>query len=258
MKPLFGRPGGKKTLLKRLLLLVPEHRIYVEPFAGSAGLLFAKPPSRFEIVNDTDLEVLNFFRVVKHRPAELAELARNECVHAERFKELRSCPPQDECHRALRFAYLTWFSFGSRQQHFQSMGPASAKSQTMAVRRDLSLVKDLFEAASARLHRVLIERRDFADCIRRWDSRHTFFYLDPPYVGTTGQKGVYESLTPERHVALAATASSSGRSTVASSSRPSLLPPPWRTPPRRAAPDAGSRLRKCVQAGLHCSSTRRQ
>ena len=94
MKALFGRPGGKKTLLKRLLALIPKHRIYVEPFAGSAGLLFAKSPSRFEILNDTDLEVLNFFRVVKHRPAELAELARNECVHAERFEELRLCPPR--------------------------------------------------------------------------------------------------------------------------------------------------------------------
>jgi len=94
MNPLFGRPGGKKTLVKRLLLLVPEHGIYVEAFAGSCALLFAKPPSRFEILNDTDLEVLNFFRVVKHRPAELAELARNECVHAERFKELLFCPPR--------------------------------------------------------------------------------------------------------------------------------------------------------------------
>jgi len=74
----------------------------------------------------------------------------------------------------------------------------------MATRRDLSLIKDLFETASARLHRVLIECRDFVDCIRRWDSRKTFFYLDPPYVGTTGQNGVYQPLSMERHVELAA------------------------------------------------------
>ncbi len=73
----------------------------------------------------------------------------------------------------------------------------------MAACRDLGLLKDLFNLASTRLHRVLIEQRDFADCIRRWDSRGTFFYLDPPYVGVRGHKGVYESLTQERHIELA-------------------------------------------------------
>jgi DNA adenine methylase len=45
----------------------------VEVFCGSAKLLFAKPPSRWEVINDVNDDLLNFFRVVKHRPSELAE-----------------------------------------------------------------------------------------------------------------------------------------------------------------------------------------
>lgn len=45
--------GGKFGLAKRIVELLPPHRVYIEPFAGSlAGslaVLFAKPPSTHEI-----------------------------------------------------------------------------------------------------------------------------------------------------------------------------------------------------------------
>jgi DNA adenine methylase len=207
-KPL-ARPGGKNTLVRRLLTLIPEHRIYVEPFAGTATLLFAKERSYWELLNDTDGEILNFFRVSKHRPAELAELFEQECVHAGRFAELRdNPPPHDECQRALRFAYLVWFSFGSRQQHFLSLTARSAATYVMPTRRALFEVRALLKNVAHRLNRVLLEQRDFADCITRYDSAETFYYLDPPYVGTKGQDTSYPSLSMERHAELAAILSS--------------------------------------------------
>lgn len=204
MRALFGRPGGKKVLLKRLLALIPRHEIYVEAFAGAAGLLFAKPPSHWEVLNDVDEEVLNFFRVAKHRPSDLAERFEQEVVHVGRFAELRtSTAPADEVDRALRFAYLTWFSFGSRQQHFAAAHAGHLNSISIPTRRSLAEVRELLNRAAARLAKVLVERRDFAGCFERWDSRHTFFYLDPPYVGTRGQQGVYNELSAERHAELA-------------------------------------------------------
>jgi DNA adenine methylase len=205
MRALFGRPGGKKVLLKRLLAAMPRHEIYVEPFAGAAGLLFAKPPSPWEVLNDVDAEVLNFFRVAKHRPSALAERFESEIVHAGRFRELRAADaPPDEVDRALRFAYLTWFSFGSRQQHFGSTKAAHFGSVGSPTRRSLDEVRALLVRAANRLSRVLIEERDFAVCLERWESRRTFFYLDPPYVGTHGQQGVYSELSVARHAELAA------------------------------------------------------
>jgi DNA adenine methylase len=171
-------PGGKQQLLKTLLPLIPAHRNYVEVFAGSAKLLFAKEPSPLEVLNDVNGDLINFFRVAKHRPAELAERFEQECVHAGRFRELRAeVPPNDEIDRALRFAYLSWYSFSGKGEHF-----ARASAMYPRIKRPLDTIRSLLEQTSARLARVLIEQRDFADVLDRYDHRDTFFYLDPPYI----------------------------------------------------------------------------
>ena len=61
--------GGKARLAGWIASLLPAHRTYVEPFCGSAAVLFAKRPSPTEILNDLDGAVVNFFRVLRERPA---------------------------------------------------------------------------------------------------------------------------------------------------------------------------------------------
>lgn len=177
----FAWPGGKRCLVKALLARIPEHNFYVEVFSGSAKLLFAKETSTSEVINDLNGDVANFFRVVKHRSAELAELLEQELVHPERFKELRGQDaPADELLRALRFVYLTWYSYGAKGEHFAA---ANFKEVIRgASRRPLDTVRELLTLTSERLRRVRIEQRDFAELIARFDSPGTFFYLDPPYV----------------------------------------------------------------------------
>jgi DNA adenine methylase len=178
----FGWPGGKKNLRKTLLQLIPAHDAYVEVFSGSAKLLFAKEPSQWEILNDVNDDLLNFFRVAKHRPAELAELLEAEIVSATRFKELRAAQGHaPELEQALRFIYLAWFSYGSKGEHFASTRIGQIGKRKHPVRKLLSCIRDLLARTAGRLRTVLIERRDFAECIRRYDSRKTFFYCDPPY-----------------------------------------------------------------------------
>ena len=178
---------------KTLLGLVPEHNIYAEVFAGSAKLLFAKEPAGLEVMNDLNGDVTNFFRVAKHRPAELAERFEVECIHAGRFRELRaSADEPGEIDRAMRFAYLAWFSFGGKGQHFASLSAKSPKAK-----RPLDRVRELLREVAARLARVLIEQRDFLEILARYDSSGTFFYLDPPYVAFQ-PNGRYEPLAPEQ------------------------------------------------------------
>jgi DNA adenine methylase len=181
----FAWPGGKRALKKTLLSLIPEHEIYVEVFAGSAKLLFAKPQSRCEVMNDLNGDVTNFFRVAKHRPAALAELFDHEVVHAERFKDLKhqKATTDDELQRALRFAYLAWYSYGAKGEHFASSN-AKGKLDTKGVKmkRSLDRVRELLDATATRLRNVLIEQRSFEQILERYDSPSTWFYLDPPYV----------------------------------------------------------------------------
>lgn len=190
-------PGGKRALVRRLLPLIPAHRNYVEVFAGSAKLLFAKESSKLEVLNDINGDLINFFRVAKHRPSHLAERMEQECIHAARFRDLIADPHrQCELDRAVRFAYLAWYSFGGKGLHF-----ARASAKNPEVKHPLDSVREVFERTSARLSRVLIEQRDFHEILNRYDHRDTFFYLDPPYIEYQ-PNGRYEPLSKERRATM--------------------------------------------------------
>jgi DNA adenine methylase len=194
MESPFGWPGGKRNLKRVLLAAIPEHQAYVEVFAGSAKLLFAKLPSPWEILNDINDDLVNFFRVAKHRPSELAERLEHDLIAAGRFTELKQDKPLgSEIERALRFAYLTWYSFGSKGEHFASLQIKHLAKAKAPVKRSLIRVRTLLADVAERLRNVLVENRDFADCIRRYDSPETFFYCDPPYT-EFGDNGRYKAL----------------------------------------------------------------
>src|SRR4051794_15717834 len=71
LKPPIPYFGGKARIAPWIVSLMPPHRVYVEPFAGSAAVLFAKARATHEILNDVDGEVVNFFRVLRERPEDL-------------------------------------------------------------------------------------------------------------------------------------------------------------------------------------------
>jgi DNA adenine methylase len=112
-------PGGKRNLIKRILPLIPEHRIYVEPFCGSAKLFFAKEPSKYEVISDTNGELINFFLVLKYRASALAEKLHSAIAHPHYFAKLKSENKiDDEVDRAFHFAYLNGLSFSGKGEHF--------------------------------------------------------------------------------------------------------------------------------------------
>ena len=63
--------GGKSRLAKTIIAKFPEHQCYVEVFAGGASVFFAKDPSKVEVLNDLDRELVTLYRAVKHHPEEL-------------------------------------------------------------------------------------------------------------------------------------------------------------------------------------------
>lgn len=57
--------GGKQSMLPLILTKVPPHRVYTEPFAGGAAVFWAKRPSKLEVLNDLNGEVVNFYQVLR-------------------------------------------------------------------------------------------------------------------------------------------------------------------------------------------------
>lgn len=162
---------------------------YVDVFGGSASILITKPPSIGEVFNDKSEELVNFFRVVKHRPAELAERAKF-WIHSRSLwgEKKAQIALRDEVARAFRFWVLLEDSFGGMGGTFGT-GREAARSVTHA--------RDYLEEIANRLRSAHIECLDFAACIKKYDAFETFFYCDPPYPGTKGGDKNYDQLSDQ-------------------------------------------------------------
>lgn len=72
MKAVMKYPGSKWSIAKWIISLFPEHHSYLEPFFGSGAVLFNKPRSNIETVNDLDGNVVNLFDWIRKDPERLA------------------------------------------------------------------------------------------------------------------------------------------------------------------------------------------
>lgn len=189
MHKLFAYPGGKWPIRNLVVSCFPKHTTYVDVFGGSAAILITKEPSDGEVFNDKNEHIVNFFRVVKHRPAELAERARHWIHSRLLWIETKDVPPPvDEMEKAFRFWVLLADSFGARGMHF-----GTSKEGIHSVTRARQYLNDVAE----RLASVHVESMDFLKVITVYDSKDTFFYCDPPYRGTKGGGSNYDLLSDE-------------------------------------------------------------
>ncbi|KFK92745.1 MULTISPECIES: DNA adenine methylase [unclassified Serratia (in: enterobacteria)] len=181
--PIVPWIGGKRRLAKHILPLFPKHTCYVEPFCGAAALYFLKAPSKTEVINDINGELVNLYRVVKHHLEEFVRQFKWALVSRQIYKWLQVTPEETltDIQRAARFYYLQKQAFGGKVAE-QTFGV----STTSAPRFNLLRIEEELSMAHLRLSRTLIEHMDWATCIRRYDRPHTLFYCDPPYWGTEG------------------------------------------------------------------------
>jgi DNA adenine methylase len=182
MKTPISYYGGKQTMLKHLLELMPEHTIYCEPFFGGGALFFAKPKSEVEIINDSNGEVINFFRVVKTRFSELQKEIKATLHSRELYKKAMVVYEHPEMFSDVKRAWAFWTL---TNQGFASMigswgfGKTNSKERAIAHKRE-----DFTVAYANRLKMAQIESNDALKVIARADSKDTFFYVDPPYIGS--------------------------------------------------------------------------
>lgn len=108
--------GGKSQLADRIIDRMPTHTTYCEVFAGAAWVLFKKPESKVEIINDINRELTNLYRVVKHHLAELVLQFRWMLVARDQFDDFMATPPEalTDIQRAARFFYLAKTAFGAK------------------------------------------------------------------------------------------------------------------------------------------------
>lgn len=181
----FKWVGGKSRLRKPIIDLLPAHTCYVEPFAGAAWVLFGKPPSDVEVLNDIDRELITFFRVVKENPEELIASFEWELVSRAEFECLAQLDPAalTDVQRAHRFYYLIMAGWGGELNYPRFQTSITDGGHGNRLIGALKTLQERLLPIHERLRTVIIENLDWRDCIDRYDRPTTVMYIDPPYPG---------------------------------------------------------------------------
>jgi DNA adenine methylase len=177
--------GGKRAVAKQIIAMLPRHTAYVEPFVGGGQVFFAKPPSKVEVLNDLDYEVVNFYRVAQRHYEELVRYLRFTIVSRRYYDLLKATNAETltDIQRAARLLYLQKTSYAGRvtKQNFRTavVQPSGLNPERLP---------ELIEETHQRLQRVVLECLPYEKVLAKYDSRETCFFADPPYFGVRHYK----------------------------------------------------------------------
>jgi DNA adenine methylase len=179
--------GGKTRMLPHILPLLPtniEKLRYHECFVGGAALFWAKPPSVIEVLNDTNENLINFYKVIKldfdNFYREVGITLHSKAQYQQAGIILAAPNLFDPVKRAWAYWVLITQSFGKK--YFGGWG---YDKSTGKVSSDVNSLKGrITEIYARRLENVQLECSDALDIIKSRDGKDSFFYLDPPYVGS--------------------------------------------------------------------------
>jgi DNA adenine methylase len=172
--------GGKQALARQIVPLMPMHRVYLEPFAGGAAVLFAKPRAERETLNDADGQIMRFWRVLRDRPADLADAVATTPYGRAEWEAAREDVDADlESARRLLVNVDQSFSRSRRSWSVPCIGDGRGRWQPGT----WANLPPKILAAATRLTGVALESGDALEMIPRWDRADAVIYLDPPYAG---------------------------------------------------------------------------
>lgn len=189
-RPPFQYYGGKFYLVPTLLKLFPPHEVYVEVFGGSGVVLLNKERSRFEIFNDINGDLCNFFKVLidDRKFKKFLEKLKSTPYSREFFhyckEKLRKRKYRDAVERALCFFVQTSQSFSGEGKTW-SFGWKRNQAKRFADRLELlPTIKERFRG-------VYVENLHWKECLEKYKDigfERELLYLDPPYLPETRRK----------------------------------------------------------------------
>ena len=179
--------GGKGNgLCKRLIEHFPEnyHEYkYLEPFGGSAAVLFNKELSPIEIYNDIEENVYSLFKVLTDKDLfnqfkEKCDLTPYSKQIMDEFKESLKSDELDHLDRAYKYFIVNRTAYNGTGGF--SAAPAIRRKMSKSVSDYLTTVDKLIDVHQ-RLSKVIVHNEDALKLIEKYDQEDWFMYLDPPY-----------------------------------------------------------------------------
>lgn len=186
-RPALRYHGGKYRIAPWIIQQFPEHICYVEPFGGGGSVLLRKVPAKIEVYNDLNHGVVNFFQILRERPADLIAAIELTPYSRKEFEQAQE-PCGDPLESARRFYVWSWQGRGragvNEPGGWRFM---SRDTRDSTPAQDWNGTDHLWSIVR-RLKQVHIECDDAVNVIKRFDDPRTLFYIDPPYVQSTRGK----------------------------------------------------------------------
>ena len=183
MKAVIKYPGSKWSLAKEIISFFPEHHSYLEAFFGSGAVLFNKPRSNIETVNDLDGNVINLFECIRKDPERLAREIYFTPYARQVYEDAYKTVTGDSFERARNFYIRCNMGHGFRTtgEKVGWKNDVQGRERAYASQDWVNLPEKILQAAE-RLRGVQIENKPAVDLIQRFNNKKVLIYCDPPYV----------------------------------------------------------------------------
>lgn len=186
-QPFLKWAGGKRQLLPAIRKYIPaKYNRYYEPFVGAGAVLFSLQPKK-SVINDTNSELINCYRVIKDQPDELLALCQlhKEQNSKEYYYSLRQQDRRDDfkdrspVERAARIIYLnkTCFNGLFRVNSNDRFNVPYGKYKNPVI-ADPAVIKAISTYLNQAQVRILND--DFERAVAEAKGG-AFIYFDPPY-----------------------------------------------------------------------------
>lgn len=187
------RVGAKHKLAHKIIEHFPRHDIYIEMFFGAGGIYFNKPEANYNFLNDNDEEVYNLFKVLKTDSKVLENEIELIPYHEKIFKEFMKYIPENPVMKAVRFLYLSNFSYMGKSDTLRLISAHSKKQLLKNIEITLKKIQNCqFLCCDFRevLNKISLDKNN---------KHNIFIYADPPYLSATNnyQSGFTESDTQD-------------------------------------------------------------
>ena len=205
-------PGGKfkiAPLVKKIISKAQiEHCVYIEPFAGGAGIALSLLLSNYVdeiVINDYDRAISSFWKAILNETNRFVDSIANVPLNIEEWSRQREIY-FNSTRYSFEYGFSTFYLNRTNHSGILSSGPIGGRLQdnpdwTLDVRFNrqnlISRINNIAEK-KAQIHCYNKDVLSFIDSYLPYYAQNGFIYFDPPYYNK-GKKLYKNFFEPQDH-----------------------------------------------------------